>query len=52
MGNKERRKEIRKMKMKERIDSDHQLMTVWVKRGESRGKRRREIRKKRGGKKV
>lgn len=40
LGNEETRERIKKMKVKERVDSDHQPITAWMKGGRNRGKGR------------
>lgn len=42
LGNEETRERIKKMKVKERVDSDHQPITAWMKGGRSRGRGRGE----------
>lgn len=51
LGNEETREGVRRMRVEERIDSDHQPITVWVE-GDGNGGRRRESGKKRGDKGV
>lgn len=40
LGNEEIRERIKKMKVKERVDSDHQPITAWMKGGRSKGRGR------------
>lgn len=40
LRNEETRERIKKMKVKERVDSDHQSITAWMKGGRSRGRGR------------